>query len=193
MSPPLKVKKPHGTRKHVTLEEYKKIRAAAAELGRHRLRDSTMIAMAFVHGLRSTEVVHLLWDQVNLFECTLHVIRAKKGSDSTHPLSDDELKALRRLAKSQKGGQKGFVFQSERGGVGMTTSMFKKMVARAGEKAGMPMRIGTHMLRHGCGFYFANKGKDTRSLQGYLGHRNIQNTVIYTELRVDRFKEFKVE
>jgi integrase len=192
MSPPVKVAKPKGTRKHVTLEEYKKIRAAAAELGRHRLRDATMIGIAFVHGMRATEVVHLLWDQVNLFECTLQVVRAKRGSDSVHPLSDDEIKTLRRLAKAQPGGQKGYVFQNERGGA-LTTSAFSKMLARAGAAAGMPMRIGTHMLRHGCGFYFANKGKDTRSLQGYLGHRNIQNTVIYTELRVDRFKEFKVE
>ncbi len=192
MSPPLKKKRAPGERKHVTLEEYKKIRAAAAELGRHRLRDSIMIGTGFVHGMRATEVVHLLWDQINLFECTLHVIRAKKGSDSVHPLSDDEIKAFRRLAKAQPGGQKGYVFQNERGGA-LTTSAFGKMLARAGASAGMPMRIGTHMLRHGCGYYFANKGKDTRSLQGYLGHRNIQNTVIYTELRTDRFKEFKVE
>jgi site-specific recombinase XerD len=32
------------------------------------------------------------------------------------------------------------------------------------------------MLRHACGFKLANDGVDTRSLQAYLGHRNIQNT-----------------
>jgi type 1 fimbriae regulatory protein FimB/type 1 fimbriae regulatory protein FimE len=192
MKPPTKVARPKGTRKHVTLEEYKKIRAAAGELGRHKLRDTTMITMAFIHGLRATEVVHLLWDQVNLHELTLFVTRAKKGSEGTHPLSRDEVTALRRLAKSGDKSQKGYVFMTERGGP-LTTSAFSKMLARAGKAAGMPMRIGTHMLRHGCGFYFANKGKDTRSLQGYLGHRNIQNTVIYTELRTDRFKGFEVE
>src|SRR5271154_1246140 len=48
----------------------------------------------------------------------------------------------------------------------------------------------THMLRHGCGFALANAGHDTRALQAYLGHRNIQHTVRYTELAPDRFKTF---
>jgi site-specific recombinase XerD len=45
-------------------------------------------------------------------------------------------------------------------------------------------------LRHACGFALANKGHDTRALQAYLGHRNIQHTVRYTELVPDRFKDF---
>ena len=47
-----------------------------------------------------------------------------------------------------------------------------------------------HMLRHACGFALANKGHDTRALQAYLGHRNIQHTVRYTELSPGRFKDF---
>ena len=38
------------------------------------------------------------------------------------------------------------------------------------------------MLRHACGFALANKGHDTRALQAYLGHKNIQHTVRYTEV-----------
>jgi site-specific recombinase XerD len=47
-----------------------------------------------------------------------------------------------------------------------------------------------HMLHHASGFGLANAGHDTRSLQAYLGHRNIQQTVWYTELAPDRFKDF---
>jgi type 1 fimbriae regulatory protein FimB/type 1 fimbriae regulatory protein FimE len=46
------------------------------------------------------------------------------------------------------------------------------------------------MLRHACGFALANAGHDTRVLQAYLGHRNIQQTVRYTELAPDRFRHF---
>jgi type 1 fimbriae regulatory protein FimB len=186
--PPTKVAKPEGSRKHVTYDEFKRIRAAALELGRHGLRDSTMIMVAFYHGLRSTELVGLLWEQVNLYEETVFIVRAKRGSDATHPIPSDELKALRKLAKLT--GQKGHVFQSERGGP-VTTSAFAKIAARAGVMAEMQMRVGTHMFRHGCGYHYANKGKDTRSLQGFLGHKNIQHTVLYTALAKDRFKEFK--
>ena len=40
--------------------------------------------------------------------------------------------------------------------------------------------VHPHMLRHACGFTLANNGQDTRALQHYLGHRNIQHTVRYT-------------
>ena len=46
------------------------------------------------------------------------------------------------------------------------------------------------LQRHAGGFAVANKGHDTRALQAYLGHRNIQHTVRYTELSPDRFKDF---
>jgi site-specific recombinase XerD len=47
-----------------------------------------------------------------------------------------------------------------------------------------------HMLRHACGFKLAHDGQDTRALQHYLGHKNIQHTVRYTELSPARFKSF---
>ncbi len=46
------------------------------------------------------------------------------------------------------------------------------------------------MLRHACGFKLANDGHDTRALQHYLGHKNIQHTVRYTELSPHRFRDF---
>jgi integrase len=51
------------------------------------------------------------------------------------------------------------------------------MVERAGRKAKLPFKAHPHMLRHACGYALANKGHDTRALQAYLGHRNIQHTV----------------
>ena len=64
------------------------------------------------------------------------------------------------------------------------------MVARAGVAADFKFAVHPHMLRHACGFALANKGHDTRALQAYLGHKNIQHTVRYTELSPDRFKDF---
>jgi type 1 fimbriae regulatory protein FimB/type 1 fimbriae regulatory protein FimE len=46
------------------------------------------------------------------------------------------------------------------------------------------------MLRHACGYKLANKGVDTRSLQAFLGHKNITHTVRYAELAPTRFKDF---
>jgi hypothetical protein len=82
-----------------------------------------------------------------------------------------------------------FVFTSERGSP-FTTAGFARMVERAGVEARLGFPAHPHMLRHACGFALANKGHDTRALQAYLGHRNIQHTVRYTELSPGRFKDF---
>jgi integrase len=63
------------------------------------------------------------------------------------------------------------------------------LFGRIGAHAKMPFPIHPHMLRHGCGYALANAGHDTRALQAYLGHKNIQHTVRYTELAPDRFKD----
>jgi site-specific recombinase XerD len=50
--------------------------------------------------------------------------------------------------------------------------------------------LGSSRIRTCSGYALANKGHDTRALQAYLGHRNIQHTVRYTELSTTRFKDF---
>jgi site-specific recombinase XerD len=82
-----------------------------------------------------------------------------------------------------------YVFTSERGGP-MSAKSFGTLFERLGRRAGMPFTIFPHMLRHGCGYALANAGHDTRALQAWLGHKNIQHTVRYTELVPNRFKDF---
>ena len=118
----------------------------------------------------------------------LHVRRAKKGVPSTHPIRGDELRALRKLQREQEP-KSPFVFTSERNSP-FSTGGFARMVERAGVEAKLGFKAHPHMLRHACGFALANKGHDTRALQAYLGHRNIQHTVRYTELSPGRFKDF---
>jgi type 1 fimbriae regulatory protein FimB/type 1 fimbriae regulatory protein FimE len=146
-----------------------------------------MVLVAFRHGLRASETVDLRWEQVDFDRAVLLVRRAKKGTSSVHPLAGAELRALRRLQRESEPSP--FVFTSERGAP-FTTAGFARMMERAGRVAGLAIKVHPHMLRHGCGFALANAGHDTRSLQAYLGHTNIQHTVRYTELAPGRFREF---
>ena len=82
-----------------------------------------------------------------------------------------------------------YVFVSERKAP-MTVANFRKLIARAGDKAKLGMPIHPHMLRHSTGFKLANDGQDTRAIQHYLGHRNIQHTTLYTQLAAGRFNNF---
>jgi site-specific recombinase XerD len=72
----------------------------------------------------------------------------------------------------------------------MTTAGFRKLLARTGEASKVDVPVHPHMLRHACGYQLANDGRDTRSIQHYVSHKNIQHTVRYTELAADRFKNF---
>ena len=156
-------------------------------MGRHGHRDSTLILVAFRHGLRVSELVALRWDMVDLKQGLMHVSRLKNGVNSTHPLRGPELRALRKLKRDYP--DTPYVFVTERKGP-LTASVVRKIIARAGEIAELGMPIHPHMLRHSTGYKLANDGHDTRAIQLYLGHKNIQHTVRYTELAAGRFKDF---
>jgi type 1 fimbriae regulatory protein FimB/type 1 fimbriae regulatory protein FimE len=141
-----------------------------------------MILVAYRHGLRASEVCDLQWHQIELSEGRLHVHRAKNGTPSVHPIRGDEMRALRKLRRENP--TDAYVFVSERGGP------YHRLIQRLGEVAKMPFPVHPHMLRHACGYKLANDGHDTRALQHYLGHKNVQHTVRYTEMAVDRFKDF---
>jgi site-specific recombinase XerD len=175
------------TREHLTPCEVETL-IEAAKANRYGHRDATMILVAYRHGLRAAELVDLRWEQVDFRTAALHVRRVKQGTPSTHPILGDELRALRRLQREQEP-KSPFVFTSERGAP-FTTAGFARMVERAGKVAKLAFKAHPHMLRHACGYALANRGHDTRALQAYLGHKNIQHTVRYTELSPTRFKNF---
>ena len=175
------------TREYLTEAEVERL-LTAARGNRWGHRDVSMILVAYRHGLWASELTDLRWDQVEFRTATLHVRRVKQGSPSTHPILGDELRALRRLQREQEP-KSPFVFTLELGSP-FTTAGFARMVERAGTEAGFSFKAHPHMLRHACGFALAAKGHDTRALQAYLGHKNIQHTVRYTELSPTRFESF---
>jgi len=175
------------TREYLTQREINKLMDAARDKSRYGHRDATMILIAYRHGLRAAELCDLQWSQVDFNAGTLRVNRRKQGSPSTHPLKGDEIRALRRLQRENE--RSPFVFLTERDGP-MVPKAFHALFARIGTWAKLPFPVHPHMLRHTCGYLLANKGVDTRSLQAYLGHKNIQHTVRYTEMAPDRFRDF---
>ena len=175
------------TREYLTEAEVERLMRAGTR-NRWGHRDATMILAAYRHGLRVSEVVDLRWDQIDFRTATLHVRRVKQGTPSTHPILGDELRALRRLQREQEP-KSAFVFTSERG-TPFSPAGFARMIDRAGASAKFSFKCHPHMLRHACGYKLANDGHDTRALQAYLGHKNIQHTVRYTELAPTRFKDF---
>ena len=159
----------------------------ARRRGRYGHRDATMILLGYRHGLRASKLCALRWEYIDLDQGLIHVNRVKQGVPSVHPLRGPELRALKKLRRGSV--QSPYLFTTERGGP-MSTSGLRKLIQRVGEASKLGFPIHPHMLRHACGYQLANEGHDTRAIQHYLGHKNIQHTVQYTQLSAERFQTF---
>ncbi|MGA7386642.1 MAG: tyrosine-type recombinase/integrase [Pseudolabrys sp.] len=181
-----KTNKAYRTREHLTESEMGKLLAALAA-NRHGHRDWLIGLLIYRHGLRVSEACDLRWDDLDLPKRTITVRRLKGSTDSVHYLERDELTGLKRLQREQEP-KTAYVFVNERGqlfgrmGIG-------RMIERASETAKLPFPVHAHMLRHSTGFALPGKGMDTRRLQHYLGHASITNTVGYTAMSPEPFKD----
>src|SRR5438552_4184437 len=115
-------------REYLTPKEVDRLIATAKKRGkRFALRDSTMILVAYRHGLRVSELCALTWDQIDFAHGLLHVRRVKNGMPSVHQIGGEELRALRALKRDDDAGR--FVFMTMRGAP-MTPAGFRKFLAR---------------------------------------------------------------
>lgn len=185
-SPPPK-KPSTREREYLRSSEVKAVIRAAKKVGRHGVRDGGIILLMFRHGLRTAELVALKWTQIDLADGYIEVHRVKNGRDSIHPLRSPELRALRQIQRNYT--DTSYVFVSERKAP-LSTRTIRHIIARAGENAGLPFEVHPHQLRHGCGYYLAAQGHDTKAIQDYLGHKNIHHTVRYTQMSPQRFENF---
>jgi len=165
-------------REFLTPTEVNRLKKAAADSTRHGFRDWLLVTMLYRHAFRVSELTDLRWTQVNFQRRTLQVDRMKNGDSSIHYLEDDEIEALKKLREDYP--PTDFVFSSQRQGP-LTPRTVHYIIARAGEYAGLELSVHPHMLRHSKGFQLANRGEDTRTIQAYLGHKNIQHTAMYTK------------
>ena len=174
------------SRDHLTAEEVKLlIEAVKNHGGWYSYRNSILILMLYRHGLRRREASRLRWSDVDLEEGTIYIRRIKGSRSGRHPLQGDEMRALKKLKRDYAPSP--FVFTSNRQ-TPLSERTISHIVHQAGNIAGFDFTVHAHLLRHACGYYLANKGVDTRTIQDYLGHANIQNTVRYTQLSAARFE-----
>jgi len=146
---------------------------------RHGVRNSLMVLLAYRHGFRISEVIDLRLSDIDLQSGRINCRRLKGSTQNIHPLEGDELRLIKRWLRVHSGHSSEFLFVSERG-TPITRQAVWRIFKDAGKMAGLDIDVHPHMLKHSCGYYLAEKGCDTRLIQEYLGHKNIQNTVRYT-------------
>lgn len=176
-------------RRHLTGKEVERM-LAATKGQRHAARDRCMLLLIYRHGLRASEACKMPLSAVSIEERHIYCGRLKRGLSTSQPLRDDEIRVPKAWLKerdSHKGAEGSTLFLSERG-TGLGRQQVYNLVKRYGELAGLDIEAHPHMLRHACGFALADQGADTRLIQDYLGHRNIQHTVRYTASNPERFE-----
>jgi len=183
-----KSKKPPatGTRAvpYITEAEFEKL-LAGARMGRHPARDAAILRLMFEHGLRASELLAAKRTQLKLQEARFQVKRLKGSRSTEHPVSGSTLRAVRAYLRSRTDALP-WLFVTERGAP-FTRQGLHYLVGAIAGRAGLHA-IHPHMLRHGCGYALANRGRDTRLIQDYLGHVDIRNTEIYTRTAARRFE-----
>jgi len=175
-------------RKHLVSAEVEKL-LAATKGSRNAARDRCLLLLMFRHGLRVSEACGLVLSQVDTESRVLHVKRLKEGLSTTHPLRSDELRAIKAWLADRatmKPDTDAFFISERRSTSSRKTAWL--MIRDYGRLAGLSVEAHPHMLRHACGFALADQGADTRLIQDYLGHRNIQHTVRYTATNPARFE-----
>ncbi|MBK5143067.1 tyrosine-type recombinase/integrase [Budviciaceae bacterium BWR-B9] len=166
----------------------------AVPKGTNYYRDRCLIMMCYFHGLRASELCHLKTTDIQGEH--IFISRLKRGLSTTHPLQKCEQEAISQWLKSRKtwlNSDTQWLFLSQHGNP-LSRQQFYELIKKYGIAAKLDIKAHPHMLRHACGFSLADAGKDTRLIQDYLGHRNIQHTVLYTATNSARFNsiEFKV-
>ncbi len=153
---------------------------------RYPKRNYHLLLMMYRHGLRVSEAIALKKSDINLKDSRIWINRLKGGLSTEHPISGDELRAIKRYFNSREDNLP-WLFVNERG-MPLTRQAVSYITAVVGGKAGIE-NIHPHTLRHSCGFYLANMGYDLRLIQDYLGHRDPKHTAQYTRVVSKRFEK----
>jgi type 1 fimbriae regulatory protein FimB len=162
---------------------------SAAKQTRHGARDYAMMLLTYRHGLRVSELVGLRLTDISLKTGQIHIRRSKGSESNAQSLAGDELRVLREWLKIRarsKFEHLPWLFVSERGP--MERYAVNYLAKEIGKRAGLTVPVHPHMLRHSTGYALVNRSKYLRVIQAWMGHKNIQNTVLYTKLSPKRFE-----
>ncbi len=175
-------------RKYLTQDEIERL-IVAASAGLHAKRDACLIKMCFIHGFRVTELCKIQLQHLDINSKTLFVHRSKNGLSTIHPLVGSEMPFLLAWLEERKAWRdcgSDWLFLSQKGGR-LSRQQVYLLFRKYGKIADIAVEPHPHMLRHACGYALADRGANTRLIQDYLGHKNIQHTVIYTASNSRRF------
>ena len=175
-----------ATRKRViTLEEEAAMLAATCPNAKYPGKNATkdmqrqenqdMLTCLLHLGARLNEAQHLRWSDVNFDNNTIFVRRLKNSNDSSLLMT----KAVRAVMERRFASRVDeWVFPTKAVKGTGNAEWFKRIAVRAGVdfEAG---KVTSHTFRHSAATRLLRAGMDIVKVQRFLGHKNIESTLVY--------------
>ena len=145
-------------------------------------RDYAMILLAYRHGMRASEVCNITMNNLDLEAGNIRCQRGKGSISNWQQLSADEIKAIKTWLRKRPKVETDCLFVSNRGSP-MSRSQFFRLFKDHAHAVGIPEeKQNPHVLKHSLGTHLENAGMPVQVIQSRLGHRNIQNTMVYLQI-----------
>jgi integrase/recombinase XerC len=132
------------------------------------LRNTLLIEVALNSGARASELLNLRWMDLDDFENTLFIRGLKGSNDREIPLQKSLYNNLKKLKKP-----------ADKPDDAVFKISYPRLIQIWNEYK--PVQKKFHSLRHTFALNLYKKTRDLRLVQVALGHRNIQNTIVYAE------------
>jgi site-specific recombinase XerD len=146
-------------------------------------RDKAIFLLAYRHGLRASEVGLLQINDFDSKQLRLNIHRLKGSLSGVHPLQPDEVRILKSFLRTREDSLP-YLFPSRKGAP-ISRAMLDVLIKSYGEKAKLSEdKRHFHTLKHSIATHLLDNEADIRFVQDWLGHANIQNTVIYAQISV---------
>jgi type 1 fimbriae regulatory protein FimB/type 1 fimbriae regulatory protein FimE len=145
------------------------------------LRDRAIFRLMYHAGLRASEIGLIEMRDYAPRTERLMVNRLKGSNSGEHHLCREEARALRAWLK-ERGNAPGAIFPSRKGGP-ISRKRLDALVKEYGTKAGWPAKLRhCHAFKHACCTHLLNRGFNIEQVQDWVGHANVQNTMIYAKI-----------
>jgi len=191
---PKDAKKEH-TVKFLTIDQVEKLLLAPNVLKPDGLRDRAILESLFSTGLRIAELVALNKEQFRNIndkkDLELGVIGKGKHPRTVY-FSERALDWVKKYLKTRTDDDKAlFVhYRSRTGSEGrLTPRSIERLVKKYATLGNIPFFTTPHTLRHSYATDLLGQGVDLRTIQEFLGHKNIATTQIYTHVTNKRLRD----
>lgn len=173
------IRRRQDTIKFLTFDERKRLFNVVKAEGNKR--DRALFLTAYQHGLRASEVRRLHKTDIDFKQLRIYCHRLKGSHSGQHPMEPDEAKTLKAYLNFRDDDSP--LLLLSRRNLPISQQRFDALIKQYGKTAGLPKdKQHFHALKHTCATHLLEAGDDLHFVQDWLGHSNIQNTVIYTHL-----------